>query len=240
MKIQYFSDVHLEFFDEIKPSFIESLIVKEADILVLAGDIGDPFSIIYKNFIEELSKMFEKVFIIAGNHEYYNKLKTIEEINEQIRKICKNNITFLDNSYEDYNDYRFVGSVLWSKIDNKNYLTNDFYHIKNMTIKEYNNLHNSCKHYLEDVLETDKKVIIITHFLPSVSLIDLQFSSYSKYNQCFSSSCDYLIKSPIVCWIYGHTHKSNITKINSIQVCCNPIGYPGENLIVDFNKIIII
>jgi hypothetical protein len=60
------------------------------------------------------------------------------------------------------------------------------------------------------------------------------------YNQCFYADMDYFIeknKNKIKCWIYGHTHTPSNTKIYNIPFLCNPIGYPNENKIIDYNRI---
>jgi len=48
------------------------------------------------NFI---SKIFKKTFYIAGNHEYYNTKKIIQETNEFMKDYFQqfNNISFLNN-----------------------------------------------------------------------------------------------------------------------------------------------
>ena len=43
-------------------------------------------------------------------------------------------------------------------------------------------------------------------------------------------------RNKIKCWIYGHTHTSFNVIINEIPFLCNPIGYPNENKILDFQK----
>jgi len=45
-----------------------------------------------------------------------------------------NNITFLYNSYEIYENYCYVGSTLWSNITNPEYVINDVYSIKGLDI----------------------------------------------------------------------------------------------------------
>ena len=79
MKIRYFSDLHLEF---IKPDKIEEFIKNIPsgidEICILAGDIGNPYQKNYDIFMNFISKNFKKTFCITGNHEYYNKTKTIQ------------------------------------------------------------------------------------------------------------------------------------------------------------------
>lgn len=70
MKLRVLSDIHLEFY-EYEHEFIYKFMPD--CVLILAGDIGDPTSSLYKRFVTEISKFYERVIIIAGNHEYYQK-----------------------------------------------------------------------------------------------------------------------------------------------------------------------
>lgn len=248
MKIQYFSDIHLEFFQHLSDiEKIISKIEKCADICVIAGDIGYPFQPSYAFFLESISKIFKHVIIIHGNHEYYQlvetqKDKTMKEIKEKTREICINlsNVHFLDNSYIDIvgdngKIYRFIGSVLWSYIYMPQYLVNDKYNIEEYTAENNNKWFETNVDYLESVLrETEEQneninCVVITHHLPSFHLIHEKYKNEHKYNQCFASSSDRLIKSPVKAWIFGHTHMKINKKINDVMCVANPIGYPGEN-----------
>jgi predicted phosphodiesterase len=240
LKIQYISDIHLEFYKNLP------IINAIAPVLCLAGDIGYPDSKIYKDFLINLNDNinFEKIFLISGNHEYYNQCEPIEETNKKINSLLQKNnlnkISFLNNSSEYYNGYLFIGSTLWSHISNKKNTTNDFKYIENMTIDKCNELHKNSVDFItkETELNKDKKIIMLTHFLPSYNLIDQKYEAYSKYNQCFASHNDNLIVDPVVLWIYGHTHSPKESMINNIPLVCNPIGYPGENKNIDLEKII--
>jgi len=80
-----------------------------------------------------MSKNFKESFITAGNHEYYNKTKTMETTNKFLEEYFTkfDNISFLNNNYEYYNNYCFIGTTLWSKITNPEYEINDVYEIPN-------------------------------------------------------------------------------------------------------------
>jgi Icc-related predicted phosphoesterase len=65
--------------------------------------------------------------------------------------------------------------------------------------------------FLECALENNQNCIIITHHVPSNSLINVKYKTPNMvpYNQWFYSNLDDLIesnKNKIKCWIYGHTH----------------------------------
>jgi predicted phosphodiesterase len=146
VKFQYISDIHLEFYKKIPK------IKKVADNLCLLGDIGYANKKNYKQFINQCSNNYKNVFVIFGNHEFYNNktnvaFKNCNDMNTIINTIPKHfpkNVFFLNNScvYIDKiteqvteeppegsneNYIKIVGSSLWSEIDYKiSYMLNDF------------------------------------------------------------------------------------------------------------------
>lgn len=248
MIVRYFSDLHLEF---IKPIKINKLLKKISpgldEICILAGDIGNPYHITYDIFMKFISKNFKKTFIIAGNHEYYNTTKSIQETNEYMKNYFDvfDNISFLNNTYEMYNNYCFIGTTLWSHISNPTYKINDVDQIPNFDFTQYNELNKLCIDFLENTLQNNTQCIIITHHVPSFTLIDPAYKTaqWEPYNQWFCCDMDNFInkyQTNIQCWIYGHTHKSSNVTMSEIPILCNPIGYPGENSNIDFTTNIIV
>jgi predicted phosphohydrolase len=246
MKVRYFSDLHLEF---IKPNKIEKFIRKIPsgidEICILAGDIGNPYQKNYDIFMKFISKNFKKTFYIAGNHEYYNTKKTIQETNEFMEVYFQqfNNISFLNNNYEIYDNYCFIGTTLWSKITNPTNEINDMHSIPNFDYIEYNRLNMLSIEFLEDTLQNNVNCIVITHHIPSYSLINIKYKTQDmlQYNQWFYCNMDEFIKkneNKIKCWIYGHTHTPSNVIINEIPFLCNPIGYPNENVNLNFKSTI--
>jgi predicted phosphohydrolase len=244
LNIRYLSDLHLEF---IKPNniqnFIKNIPSGNDEICILAGDIGNPYQMNYNIFMEFISKNFKKTFVISGNHEYYNKTKTIQDTNEFMKQYFKkfNNISFLNNNYEIYENICFIGTTLWSKITNPINEINDVYKIPNFDYIEYNKLNMLSVDFLEDALKNNDNVIVITHHVPSYSLIDNKYKTRDMipYNQWFYCNMDELIeryKNKIKCWIYGHTHTQSNAIINKIPFLCNPIGYPNENKNINFQQ----
>ncbi len=239
MRIQYISDIHLEFLSALLK---QKRFSPKADILCLAGDIGYPGSPIYRQFLKSADSQFKKVFLIAGNHEYY-KAASMDAVHQQINEICSGlkNTSFLDNSYEDYESVRFVGTTLWSKIPaSPSVLINDFHEIGEMTPSLYNELHLGACEFLEssDVQESPHPVVVISHHLPSFELIDPKYAKYAAYNCFFASDCSRFFKAPIRAWIYGHTHSAGDTVRDGIRFVCNPVGYPQENTTVNFDRVL--
>jgi len=85
-KFNYLSDLHLEFSTLAKTLRILKHIVPSqgSDTCVLAGDIAYPFQENYAAFLRGMSQKFKHIFLIHGNHEYYqlkeNSTKTMSDI----------------------------------------------------------------------------------------------------------------------------------------------------------------
>lgn len=248
MKVRYLSDLHLEFITPDKiHKFIKKIPLGIDEICILAGDIGNPYQSNYDIFMNFISKNFKKTFVISGNHEYYNERKTIQQTLDFMKEYFTkfDNITFLNNSYEIYNNYCFIGTTLWSKITKPQYEINDVYEIPDFDYIKYNRLHMLSVDFLEDTLQNNENCVIITHHLPSNSLVDAKYKTQKMlpYNQWFCCNMDECIernKNKIKCWIYGHTHTPSNIVMHGIPFLCNPIGYPNENKNVSFSTSITI
>ena len=246
MRIRYLSDLHLEF---IKPNKIENFIKKikpnTEEICILAGDIGNPYHSNYDILMKHIQKSFKHTFVIAGNHEYYQKTYKMNEVEKYLEEYFTrfDNISFLNNSSVIYDNHCFIGTTLWSKITDPSYEINDVYSIPNFDYLKYNRLNMLSVNFLQDAVKNNNNCIIISHHIPSNELVDIKYKTPKMlpYNQWFYCSMDDFIlenKDKIKCWIYGHTHTPSFNRIYNIPFCCNPIGYPNENPKVDFQKII--
>ncbi len=136
MKIQYASDLHLEFGGVTLPG---------GDILILAGDVAEARTIdrhkkafglltpeeqsdpkyieLYRGwtfFINECSK-YKKVFYVMGNHcHYHGKFhKTLEVL----RGIVPDNVTILEKEAVEFEGVVFMGATLWTNCNNGDSLT---------------------------------------------------------------------------------------------------------------------
>ena len=80
MKIQYCSDLHLEF--ALNAMFLHNNSIKPiADTLILAGDITLWGQQHFKHwFFDYVSKHWERVYYIPGNHEFYSGKDLILEL----------------------------------------------------------------------------------------------------------------------------------------------------------------
>ena len=253
MDVQYISDLHLEFHDKHDSGSInpEMFLTPVAPYLVLAGDIGIPHLKAYGAFLHWCSQRWKHVFLIAGNHEYYNVrclIKTdMETKKQQIRAVCKpfSNVHFLDcdSFYVPETNVRVLGCTLWTEIpdcikDKVITYMNDTRQI--LYEKEVpffpptqTQIHEQQKQWLHQEIHkcelTNERCLIITHHLPSYSLIHEKYKG-NPLNACFASDCEDLFRPPVKGWICGHTHTGMKIQIHGIPCVVNPQGYPHETV----------
>jgi len=242
MKVQILSDLHTEFLPQREypvARFLEQ-IVPVAPILLLAGDVGNvsAFSYMYRELFRDVSKKFEHIFFVLGNHDYY-QLKdsvrnTMEEVEDHITGLLENlpNVHFLNRGTFDLDDeWRIIGCTFWSNTDDVR-LINDATYIPNMTTESYNQLHNRDRAFIDQEISRaqheGKRVIVVTHHLPSFQLISNKFRKLGPANRCYASNCEDLLRSPVELWAFGHSHSPTNQQINGIACMSNPIGYPHE------------
>ena len=114
MLIRLLSDLHQEF----RPYEIEKLPEDKDTVLVLAGDID--VGVDACDFIIEQSANFAHVLYLLGNHEFYHNdlYRLADEVRGELADIP--NVSFLDNDDVVIGDVRFIGSTLWSDMDDEN------------------------------------------------------------------------------------------------------------------------
>lgn len=218
--IRLLSDLHLEL-NPIKNINFK----KQADVCILAGDIGNPFEDHYIEFLEKVSLQHDKTIIVTGNHEYYNN--SIHETDQHIRILLEDeyDVHFLQKDTLVYKNINFIGCTLWSNPTDKTLAKymNDFTKIKDFDFDKYVEMHNDHKTYLENSLSTNHINCVITHHLPLHQLIDEKYKD-DPLNSFFAS--DINIQPTVHC--YGHTHKQCNKVINNTIYHCNPKGYGNE------------
>jgi len=225
VRLQYISDLHVDVnkkIPQIKPV---------CDHLAICGDIGKPDHPHFSQLINQTSKLFKNVYLVAGNHDYdcgpqFERQKVIY-YKPLIKDICKSftNVHFLDRSIHQLNSDTIVaGTTLWSHPHHQqedNYMEHIFEHtadvewIKNL-IKDTHNNH---------------KIIMLTHFVPTFKLIEEKYQKKGlKSTSWFATDLEDLIKEPIIAWLCGHSHSIIDLKVNNIYCGINAIGYHPKKI----------
>lgn len=252
IKIQYASDLHLEFSEN--REFIKQYPLQPVgDILILAGDIV-PFSVMdkHKDFFNYVSDHFEATYWLPGNHEYYGfDISTKSGVlNEKIRS----NLYLVNNTSVDHDDKRLIFSTLWSHISDGNQWQiersmNDFHLIKygkyRFSSEKYNTLHKTSLAFIQDELKSAKEsnIAVFTHHCPTFLNYPEQYKG-DILNEAFAVELfDVIESSNIDYWAYGH-HHSNIPEfsIGNTKLITNQLGYVqrNEHRLFETNKVIVL
>lgn len=235
MRIQYCSDLHLEF-PANKNHLSKHPLEPAGEILILAGDIM-PFTHIEngKTFFDSLADNFRHVYWLPGNHEYYRS--DFNQRTGTFRENIRSNVTLLNNTTIVDENVRLIFSTLWSQIDpSKEHaikrVMSDFKLItlngQKITIDDYNALHVNSLHYLQTELTTPaaQRTIVITHHRPTFLNYPERYR-YSDLNTAFATEMHDLIEtSGATHWIFGHTHETlTDMTLGKTVLTTNPLGY---------------
>jgi predicted phosphohydrolase len=245
MLITLLSDLHLE------SQMLSNL--TGTDVLLLAGDTAEVKNLPrYNSFFREISEKFGKIFIIAGNHEFYGG--DWDTVIKSMREILSpwDNIRVLENeATEIAPDLVLFGATMWTDFNKEDWASiqeckksmNDYYQITRGKTKAYGTtfLHpdDVLERYYDSfaALKLDvescptKKFIVMTHHAPSHKSIHLRFEQLTELNGGFINNLDNFIWNHpnIKFWVHGHVHNSFDYNIATCRVMCNPRGYGKEN-----------
>ncbi len=239
MKLHVLSDLHTEFADFTPPDV-------DADIVVLAGDIG-----VGLGGLDWASRTFvdRPVVYVPGNHEYYSHdLSLLGEL----QSAAPRNIQVLNDDSLILGGVRFLVCTLWTDFrlygENEAWFARqrarrsltDFEVIRNgrsrFTPEDSVALHETSVAWLQSELGNpfEGPTVVVTHHLPAAPSVAERYAN-DPLNPAFASSLEDIIEKhrPEV-WIHGHTHVPCDYMLFDTRVVCNPRGYPGEISATDF------
>jgi predicted phosphohydrolase len=235
MKIQYCSDLHLEF-PENQKFLARNPLTPVGDILVLAGDIVT-FHDQEKasGFFDFVCDHFSAVYWVPGNHEYYGA-DIADKPNPLLEKI-RENLFLVNNQSLVYEGVRLVFSTLWSRISPpKEWEIQrsiaDFSAIRlggeNLTAQNFSLLHEQSLQFLKTAISSEKPepTVVITHHVPTLMNYPRIYKN-SPLTEAFAVELFDLIEdSDVDCWIYGHHHVNTPEfNIGKTRMLTNQLGY---------------
>ena len=235
MKIQYASDLHLEFRAN-REWLRENPLEVTWDILLLAGDIMYIEDCAW--FWEWARKNYKHVLAVPGNHEYYGS--DVKRYWGSLTKPIYNNVGYYHNKVVRIDDTDFILSTLWSFIpdrvaDTVSESLNDFYAIsfdgKPLRVAQYVGEHIASVLFIEKAVKesTAKHIVVVTHHSPSLLTIATEHL-ISPLRSAFATDLHYLMEDGrIDYWVYGHSHTNINCKVFNTEVICNQLGYVEHN-----------
>jgi Icc-related predicted phosphoesterase len=235
MLLQIASDLHCEFGTP-KKFRVEPNI----DALILAGDIHTSPEGLLK-FIAKLRRSIGEelpILIVPGNHEYYRH--DFEDVRCAYGEALEpaRNTYWMDNAIVVLQGFRFIGTTLYTDLSNPVHaadaqrIVTDFKVVKGMTPEHWTKTYQHNRWFLDDALSCGRpNQVVITHMLPSFSLVQDQFKGEPASPAFAVEVTDLMEKYNPLLWVYGHDHRARMdTKIFNTRVVCNQVGYYFEKL----------
>jgi len=237
MKIRLLSDLHAEFRLPYKTAAFSAYFGE--DVLVLAGDIASGSSNTINVIKHFKSAGFNHIIYVPGNHEYYGT--SLDDFDAKMRNRCAKleNVHFLNKDSIEIDGVLFIGATLWTDFNYSTYAKHsasrmiaDFKLIKDFTPNICVNLHISHASYIKHMYENrgDRKVVIVTHFLPALVCVSPQFQQNDPFglNDYFAPDLEadgWISSLENTTWLFGHTHDVVNIKLGSTRLIANPHGY---------------
>jgi len=233
MRIQLFSDLHLERYSNFVPR-----IFPDTDVVVLAGDIGSYQSgsrLSSDDFgLERFSPLRAdapraRVLFIPGNHEYDGL--EFDAARRRLQDTCARlQIEWLDGATVTIGHVRFIGTTLWADFDalaareddltkqmkqrEKAFRAANYYLSKNTTLRagapvlaeEQRAMSLDCQAWLRDALSVpfDGVTVAVTHYAPSLLSADPRYG-LTPGTAGFCNALDALFPLADL-WMHGHLH----------------------------------
>lgn len=237
LEADFISDLHLDFYiNEVYSleDFINKMLLeiegKKYEVLVIGGDISHKNDLSYC-FLESVSKIWEDVLVIPGNHEWYLQKKDEDRYAELVESMSHfSNIHFLMDKVEIFekSGVKFAGTMMMYNLEDSieflkwRGIMNDAKFIS----REYANKRNK-----KDVEYYKKVCSKVDVFISHVPIVNLD-GNYAKRNLFWNTD---VYPEELILHIAGHTHdkKDNVgfvDPINSNYPSINTsFGYPSES-----------
>jgi predicted phosphodiesterase len=255
MKVSLISDLHLD-----ASGYLD---LPGGDVLIIAGDACESRSIRNdfhstksltdepirdypcSEFFKHECPKYNKVFYIMGNHEHYHG--KLWKTQEELKQYMPDNVTIMENQYEEYQGVIFVGATLWTDMNKHDPITlqmiKDYmmdyklitHHVPRLStyrkLRPHDTveMHTESKRYIQKVVSehADKPVVVMTHMAPTFMSVNEKYKNEGHSNGAYVSDLsDLILDHPnIKFWVHGHVHDPVSYQVGDTWVHCNPRGY---------------
>jgi len=243
ISLQVVSDLHLEFTPDTYPR-----IPARCKYIALCGDIGCPLMNNYLQFIAYLSKTFQRVLLLFGNHEYYSSSYSKEFMDLFGQNMCRkfSNVHWLTERAIELDGVKIVGSVLWSYIPPEHWgeyrsKIRNYSHIRRRDLElitpvDTNRWNRQAIRFIQRHLESNTPVLLLTHYPPitfdtgrkTAGLAPIQHPHHGDLHYAYYNHLIDLLQPNVIGWCFGHTHERCRFRFRGVTFLSNAGGYPGE------------
>ena len=227
-------------------------------VLVLAGDLWVGSKWIKwadYSWIKEVAPRFKEVIVVLGNHDYWPQGGlTIRAAGDKLNAMLQDhgvfNVHVLDMSTKEIDGVLFVGATLWTDMDKGDpsvmymmprymrydgsisYETGPDGKWIRFTSEKWVSTHKGHRDYIKHVLaqNQDKKVVVVTHHVPLLTLGDPLYLSKDSNAYYMSDLSDIIMDNDnLKLWAYGHTHYQKVSELAGTKLVNNSVGYTSEH-----------
>ena len=250
LRLRVLSDLHLEVADWGYQSQGE-------DLVVLAGDIANQAEVAQQRLMRLLDSIAVPVIYVAGNHEFYESVLTVDDLIADLRGRLPPHVHLLHRDALEVGPIRFLGCPLWTDFSLVDGVRRRGVQIERETamhaaafgVSDFAQINAASEAYgtylarpsdmatwhAEDrawlgtqIANADRTTVVITHWLPSPASVSARFVG-SLLTPYFANDCRDLMRDPVRLWIHGHTHDAcDYLHQQRVRVVCNPRGYGDE------------
>ncbi|RDK36848.1 hypothetical protein M752DRAFT_322083 [Aspergillus phoenicis ATCC 13157] len=217
VSFQILSDLHLE----VNQQYSSYEIPACAEYLILAGDIGRLTDYDdYRNFLQKQTDRFRSVFLLLGNHEFYNEtFDTGIEMAKQLEQdpAFDGRLIVLHQKRYDVPD--------WSVDDHNARHDSDY----SWLTKEIHSIHEENRTVAKD--SKRRSILVVTHHAPSLQGTSNPRHAQSPWSVAFGTNILSEVPDGVKVWVFGHTHYNTDFKEKGVRVVSNQRGYvlPGSD-----------
>lgn len=248
------SDIHLDRMDDSEYQELKEWIVeKDADALILAGDIAEADSVV--DYLLDLESTIQrKIYFVLGNHDFYkgsykqvrDDIRDIVEKNENLRWLSDIEIVELNDStamigHEGWGDARYGNFTVNGPVPRDFMLIDDLVKLKRVQyVEKLNKLGDiSAEHIgkvLREAVKNYENIFLVTHVPPfqeaslgkDLRICDDQKLTFYSCKAVGDVIKEIMLENPdnkltVLC---GHTHqKCEVQVLDNLKVQVKESGY---------------
>lgn len=216
-------------------------------VLLLAGDTCEARFVEKSKDLRRICRSFDKVYAIAGNHEYYHGDIYMSEDHIRVDTLDIENFNFLQKEAVKLSDeVTLIAATLWTNFNKGDIVAkvkaefglNDYRLIRNgsttysmverLTASDIEAINKDHFNFIQDEVKKANKCIIMTHHAPIMNHINPEYVRHGDVNYAYASDYSEFIldnTDKIAVWAHGHTHDKRETLVGNTRVITNARGY---------------